>query len=194
MKKYICCIIIFISIEAVAQLHSGTPVVQSKPQPVPNSTTSEKSAPPQPINIPPSANPVPPVYPGADVKVVEIPRQLINPPSTPSGTQPIQKEPLSPVESTNTLQPNRSQREESSRLNKPVAIPINTQVGAASNINNNYRLVQTKRVNYTSPLNTAKKSAPAKLTIHKKVKSKKSSVNYNRASSNKLYNCLAILS
>ena len=174
MKKYICCIIIFISVEAVAQLHSGTPVILSKPQPVPNSSTAEKSAPPQPINIPPAANPVPPVYPGADVKAVEIPRQLINPPSSPSGTQPIQKEPLSPVESTNILQPNRPPRDEASRINQPVAVPVNVTVGSASNVNNNYYPLKIKPVtNQASVINTSKKGTTVKPISHKKVKANK---------------------
>lgn len=105
----------------MAQLHSGTPVIHTKPQPVPNSSTSEKSAQPQPVNIPPAANPVPPIYPGAETKSVE-PRPLITPPMTPSGTQPIQKEPLSPVESTNTLQPNRPPRDQASRENRATAV------------------------------------------------------------------------
>jgi len=91
MKTFIFSIMMFIGFKGVAQLHSGTPVIQSKVQPVPNSSTAEKSASPQPINIPPASNPVKPVYPGADVKAVEIPRQLINPPESPSGTQPKQK-------------------------------------------------------------------------------------------------------
>ncbi len=78
MKTFITCIIIFLNVDGFAQLHSGTPVVQSKTQPVPNSATSEKSAPPQRINIPIAANPVAPIYPGADVKAVVMPNQLIN--------------------------------------------------------------------------------------------------------------------
>ena len=129
----------FICFKGVAQLHSGTPVIQPKVQPVPNSSTAEKSASPQPINIPPAANPVKPVYPGADVKAVEIPRQLINPPETPSGTQPKQKEPLSPIESTNILQPNRPPRDEASRINQPVAVPSTNPPNIIPNkyLNNN---------------------------------------------------------
>lgn len=172
MKKYICCIIIFISVEAVAQLHSATPVVQSKPQPVPNSSTAEKSAPPQPINIPPAANPIPPVYPGADVKAVEIPRQLINPTVTPSGTQPKQKEPLSPVESTNTLQPNRPPREEASRINRPVAVAANIPVSIVPNANTKYSPAKVNRVIYKAPvINSTKKGATLTSSANKKVKS-----------------------
>jgi len=153
----------FIGFKGVAQLHSGTPVIQSKVQPVPNSSTAEKSASPQPINIPPAANPVKPVYPGADVKAVEIPRQLINPPETPSGTQPKQKEPLSPIESTNILQPNRPPRDEASRINQPVAVPAYKQANATfnENINNNQSTV-TPVYNRTSAIKIKKKTISLK--------------------------------
>ena len=168
MKIFIFCIIIFISFKGVAQLHSGTPVIQSKVQPVPNSSTTEKSASPQPINIPPAANPVKPVYPGADVKAVEIPRQLINPPETPSGTQPKQKEPLSPVESTNILQPNRPPRDEASRINQPVAVPPYKPANNTfnENINNNQSTV-TPVYTKTSAIKIKKKAVPTKPQANK---------------------------
>ena len=169
MKTLICLVIILSSFKSFGQLHSGTPVIQSKAQPVPNSTASEKSAPPQPINIPPSANLVPPVYPGAQAKVVEITRQLINPPVTPPGTQPIQKEPLSPVESTNNLQPNRPARDRASRANNATAVSpvVSNEMIATSN--NNYtpgkNVVTYKKV----PLvNTNKKSTSDKAFASKK--------------------------
>ena len=168
MKIFIFCIIIFISFKGVAQLHSGTPVIQSKVQPVPNSSTTEKSASPQPINIPPAANPVKPVYPGADVKAVEIPRQLINPPETPSGTQPKQKEPLSPVESTNILQPNRPPRDEASRINQPVAAPAYIPANAIFNENKveNLGIVTTVKTK-TSAIKINKKAVSLKQPVRK---------------------------
>lgn len=161
MKTCIFCIIMFISFKSVAQLHSGTLVVHSKVQPVPNSSTAEKSASPQPINIQPAANPVKPVYPGAEVKAVEIPRQLINPPETPSGTQPKQKEPLSPIESTNILQPNRPPRDEASRVYQPIAVPAYKATIATfnKNISNNRSLVKPV-YNRTSTIKIKKKESP----------------------------------
>ena len=171
MKTLLICIIIFISVKGVAQLHSGTPVIQSKAQPVPNSSTAEKSAPPQHINIPPAANPVPPIYPGANVKAVEIPRQLINPPSIPSGTQPKQKEPLSPVESTNRLQPNRPPREEASRINRSQTVPVNIVTQDLSNSNNNYNSNRASAIynnNKPSTTRSIKKAVPGKSIVKKK--------------------------
>ena len=103
-----------------AQLNSGKINVPASSQPVPNATVTEKSATPQPQNIAPAPNPVPPIYSGAEVQAAETQRQLVFPASTPSGTQPLQKEPLSPIESTNNLNPNRPQREEASRENPAV--------------------------------------------------------------------------
>ena len=175
MKTFIFCMMMFICFKGVAQLHSGTPVIQPKVQPVPNSSTAEKSASPQPINIPPAANPVKPVYPGADVKAVEIPRQLINPPETPSGTQPKQKEPLSPIESTNILQPNRPPRDEASRINQPVAVPATNSSNVIPNKDLNSNLNSLKPVYNTSPsIKKQKKPVNSKqktrkiLTINKK--------------------------
>ena len=180
MKSFICFTIILLSFKGFGQLHSGTPVIHSKPQAVPNSTTTEKSAPPQPINIPPAANPVPPVYPGAEARALEIPRQLINPPVTPSGTQPIQKEPLSPVESTNNLQPNRPARDRASRVNNATAVsPIVSNSPVVSN-----RIIATSNNNYTSnkkvvtykkvpSINSSKKSASVKALASKKPITKK---------------------
>ena len=169
MKTTLFCIIMFVNFNSFGQLHPGTPVIHSKPQPVPNSTTTEKSAPPQPINIPPAANPVPPVYPGAEARPVEIPRQLINPPVTPSGTQPIQKEPLSPVESTNNLQPNRPPRDRASRDNKATAVSPVVSNGIIITSNNNYtpgkNVVTYKKV---PPVSTNKKAASVKAFAPKK--------------------------
>ena len=155
MKISIFYIFLFLSFKGVAQLHSGTPVVQSKVQPVPNSSAAEKSASPQPINIPPAANPVPPIYPGAEARAVEIPGQLINPPVTPSGTQPVQKEPLSPVESTNTLLPNRPPRDQTSRVNKATAVSPVVSSRTINTLDKNYTPNKTK-VNYQE-LSTNKK-------------------------------------
>jgi len=122
-----------------AQLNSSNLNVPASAQPVPNATATERSAPPQPQIIAPAPNPVPPVYQGAEVQAAETQRQLVYPPSTPSGTQPVQKEPLSPIESTNTLQPNRPQREENSRENPAVAAPYNS-----AKPNNNVKQVPVK--------------------------------------------------
>jgi len=174
MKTFIFCVIIFISFKGVAQLHSGTPVIQSKVQPVPNSSTTEKSASPQPINIPTAANPVKPVYPGAEVKAVEIPRQLINPPETPSGTQPKQKEPLSPVESTNILQPNRPPRDEASRINHPVAAPAYIPANVIFNENKIENLGRVTNVSTkTSAIKSKKKAVPTKPKANKIFKANK---------------------
>ncbi len=118
-------ILIIVSQALYAQLNSGNFNVPASAQPVPNATATEKSAPSQPQIIAPAPNPVPPIYPGGEVKAAEVQRQIINPPLTPSGTQPLQKEPLSPIESTNNLQPNRPQREEKSRENPVIEIPNN---------------------------------------------------------------------
>ena len=160
MKTFVFCMMMFICFKGVAQLHSGTPVIQSKVQPVPNSSTAEKSASPQPINIPPAANPVKPVYPGADVKAVEIPRQLINPPETPSGTQPKQKEPLSPIESTNILQPNRPPRDEASRINQPVAVPATNSSNVIPNKDLNSNLNSLTPI-YNRGSSTKKQKKPS---------------------------------
>ena len=102
-----------------AQLHSGTKATPPPAQPVPASTATEKSAPtPKPL-IPPAANPVPPVYPGGDVKVAETQKETVSvsPEGSSSPTQPPQREPLTPIDATNVLQPTRPQREEASRTN-----------------------------------------------------------------------------
>ena len=117
------------------------------------------------------AKPVKPFYPGADARAIEIPRQLINPPETPSGTHPKQKKPLSPVESTNTLQPNRPAREEASRINRPLAAPVNIPVSAVSNINTKYSPAKENRVTYAAPiLNSIQKGTPNKSSANKKIK------------------------
>lgn len=123
MKKILITFCLLAGFKGMAQLKSAMPPVQITTQPVPGSSTKEKSATPQPIINAPAANPIPPAVPGGDVKAVEIPRQLVYPPSPVSGTQPVQKEPLSPIESTNILSPSRPQREESSRNNKIISYP-----------------------------------------------------------------------
>ena len=106
-----------------AQLHSGTKATPPPVQPVPASTATEKSAPtPKPLNAP-IANPVPPIYPGGDVKVAETQRETVFPASGSSPTQPVQREPLTPIDATNVLQPTRPQREEASRINNR-SVPV----------------------------------------------------------------------
>ena len=95
-------------------------------QPVPNATVTEKGAPSAKPLIAPAANPIPPIYPGGDVRLVPTQNDLIHPASPPSPTQPVQKEPLTPVESTNVLQPTRPQREENSRINKATGVQVQT--------------------------------------------------------------------
>ena len=159
-----------ISFKGLSQLHSGTPVNQSKVQPVPNSTTAEKSAPPQPLIIAPAPNPVPPIYPGAEVKAVEIPRQLINPPFTQSGTQPQQKEPLSPIESTNILQQNRPARSEASRTNPVISVPISSPNRTLAQENRNYNSNKPTPVyKVTSAVSIPKKQVAAKPIAKKKI-------------------------
>ena len=98
-----------------AQLKSSNLNVPASAQPVPNSTVTEKSAPtPKPL-IAPAANPIPPVYPGAEARVAETQRETVFPAAPPSPTQPAQREPLTPIDATNVLQPTRPQREEASR-------------------------------------------------------------------------------
>jgi hypothetical protein len=144
MKKIIVTpILIFYVSGLFAQLNSSNLNVPPTAQPVPNATVTEKSATPQPQNITPLPNPVPPIYPGAEVKPAETQRQLVYPPSTPSATQPVQKEPLSPIESTNNLQPNRPQREEASRKNTIVETnknyekntPVSKNIGVVGSTN-----------------------------------------------------------
>ena len=170
MKRLLFCITVFISYKGNAQLHSGTPVVHSKAQPVPNSSTAEKSAPPQPFIIAPAPNPVPPVYPGAEVKVVEIPRQLINPPITPAGTQPKQKEPLSPIESTNVLQQNRPPISETSRINPVISVPAVNPERNIDNKNLNYNSIKVDPIHkISSPVSNPKNKVEAKSPTKKKV-------------------------
>ncbi|MEJ7610870.1 MAG: hypothetical protein WKF88_06800 [Ferruginibacter sp.] len=103
-------------------------------QPVPNATVTEKSAATAKPLIAPAANPVPPIYPGGDVRAVETNNNLIFPASPPSPTQPIQREPLTPVESKNVLQPTRPQREENSRVNTATGVQV--QTGYIAPVNN----------------------------------------------------------
>ena len=158
----------------MAQLHSGTPVVPSKVQPVPNSSTAEKSALPQPINIPPAANPIPPVYPGAEAKAIEIPKQLVNPPVTPSGTQPIQKEPLFPIASTNSLQPNRPIRDQASKENRAKTISPVISNRTMNTSDNNYTPIKTVVIYKKIPaITTNKKPTVTKSFAAKKPVTKK---------------------
>lgn len=115
--KYILSLIIFLLAAeiSIAQLHSGTKATPLPAQPVPASAVTEKSAPtPKPLNAP-AANPVPPIYPGGDVKLIETQRETVFPATTSSPTQPAQREPLTPIDSKNVLKPTRPQREEGSR-------------------------------------------------------------------------------
>jgi hypothetical protein len=96
-------------------------------QPVPNATKTEKSAPTQKPEIILPTTEKPPIYPGAEVHAVETQRNLIFPASPPAPTQPAQTQPLTPIESTNTLNPTQPQREAASREN-PV---IELQSGAS---------------------------------------------------------------
>lgn len=92
-------------------------------QPVPNSLSTEKSAPTaKPLITTPQPE-KPPIYPGAEVRAVETQRQLIFPAAPPAPTQPVQVEPLVPVESTNTLSPTQPPRDKASKKNKPVTQP-----------------------------------------------------------------------
>ena len=151
-------------------LKSSNLNVPASAQPVPNATATEKSAPPQPQNIAPAPSPVPPIYPGAEVKAAEVQRQIINPPSTPSGTQPVQKEPLSPIESTNTLQPNRPQREENSRKNVVKEESNSTNKTFTKSASAPKRIINTSANNSTKILSSDK----ATKTKKKEVNAKKS--------------------
>ena len=180
MKKIVSTAILIITTYGLfAQLNSSNLNVPASSQPVPNATTTEKAATPQPQNIAPAPNPVPPIYPGAEVQAAETQRQLVYPPTTPNSTQPVQKEPLSPIESTNNLQPNRSQREENSRKPPAVAAFNNT-----ANANNEIRKVPVKvdvpvkttsnKSAYIKPIVTAKKQSVETKVLNKKtVKIKK---------------------
>lgn len=169
MFKNIICFAVCLSqiISVYAQLHSSTPVTPVTAQPVPNATATEKSAPtPKPL-ITPAENPVPPVYPGGQPKVVVTQPQLISPASPPATTQQSQKEPLTPIESTNLLKPSRPQRQESSRKNRVVEIPVSpAQTGVSS---------KTNLPGVTRPRQVYVSSA----TNKNKLKSKKDAVKYN---------------
>ena len=178
MKKVIFTAVILIATYAgFAQLKSSNVIVPASAQPVPNATATEKSAPPQPQIIAPAPNPVPPIYPGAEVKAAEVQRQIINPPSTPTGTQPVQKEPLSPIESTNNLQPTRPQRDEKSRDNPVIEIsrPANNIQPTTNKkvrvINNNNRNIYKN--NTTTTTNVKIKSSNTSNKVDTKAVSKK---------------------
>lgn len=117
MKKLSFIIPLFaVSFSSNAQI-SGIPATPPAPQAVQPASRSEKSAAPQKQNVPVQANPVPPVYPGAEPVPVVIPRELVYPAAPPAPTQPPQTQPLTPVESTNQLQPARPQPDQGSRNN-----------------------------------------------------------------------------
>lgn len=175
MKKILITFCLLAGFKGMAQLKSGTPPVQNTTQPVPSASTTERSATPQPVINAPAANPIPPIVPGGDVKAVEIPRQLVYPPSKVSGTQPVQKEPLSPIESTNNLSPNRPQREENSRNNRVVSVPkkeINPSLNttnvavAAIPVNNKQTLKKTQPQKYkaTKKIGNTPSSSKARIS------------------------------
>ena len=178
MKKIIVASFLILQVVfAMAQLHSGEVQPPPSAQPVPNAVTTDRSAVTQPANISPVEKPVPPIYPGGDVKAVEIPRQLVNPPSTVSGTQPAQNEPLTPIESTNTLQPNRPPRDAASRNNpvteNPAIIKRNNTAPTLNTFKKSTatgKSLNTTRV--TRPVNTNKLDTAQQNTIKKKVSKK----------------------
>lgn len=154
-----------------AQAATGNLNAPANAQPVPNATVTEKSATTAKPLITPAANPVPPIYPGADVKLVPTQNDLIHPASTPSPTQPVQKEPLTPVESTNVLQPTRPQREENSRVNTATGVQVQT---------GNIISTKTKAVTPTGRINPTPRPVPstnpAPTTIQNNRPSSKSSI------------------
>jgi hypothetical protein len=117
MKKFIAILTGLLSFVFCNAQISGKPAVAPNSQPVPNATATEKSAAPQQSAITVPSKPVAPVYPGGTPEPVVMPRETVYPAASPSPTQPVQKEPLSPIESTNTLQPQRPQRDQNSREN-----------------------------------------------------------------------------
>ena len=146
MKKFIAIFTGLLSFVFCNAQISGKPAVAPNSQPVPNSTATEKSAAPQQSAISVPSNPVAPVYPGGTPEPVVIPRELVYPAASPSPTQPGQREPLTPIESTNTLQPQRPQRDQNSRENNvngrpPSTIPDNrtdkNKLRAASSVEPN---------------------------------------------------------
>ena len=187
MKQTIFTVLLIITGYCVsAQLKSGNLNVPAISQPVPNATATEKSATPQPQNIAPAPNPVPPIYSGAEVQAAETQRQLVFPPTTPSGTQPVQKEPLSPIESTNNLNPNRPQREEASRENpavgnsrntrKPTTIvrTTSTNLKELRNVNESNSVIFKDRNTMTDRSTIKTNSSVKKSKVESKVVSKKS--------------------
>lgn len=104
MKKILPFALILVSYNLQAQI-SGTPAVAPSSQPVERAVQKERSATPQPMGVVVPANPVPPIYPGAEQTPVVIPRDLVRPAAPPAPTQPEQREPLHPIESSNRLQP-----------------------------------------------------------------------------------------
>lgn len=177
MKKLlIICGGMMLSSGLYAQLHSGNMNAPATAQPVPNATVTEKSAQPQPLNIPPAPNPVAPIYPGAEVEAAEVQRQIINPPSTPIATQPVQKEPLSPIESTNTLQPTRPQRSDNARKATTVTLEqspkytgLNKKATERVSKSSKVAVIKTERTNNALRINsTVKKETKNKKVVQKK--------------------------
>lgn len=176
MKRSIISILLTgVSFCAVAQI-SGIPVTPPAPQAVPNAVTTEKSAAPQKQNIAPTARPVPPVYQGASTEPVVMPRELVYPAAPPAPTQPQQREPLTPVESTNNLQPNRVKPDEASRENavngRPAAvIPDNrvnkNELRAAGTVENVSQM-RNNTVVFPARTDTVKKVFPPPIKKKKK--------------------------
>lgn len=115
-------ILAFITSSVMAQVSPSNLNAPANSQPVPNSSATEKSAPPPRPLIPVTTPNIPPVYPGAETHAAETQRNLIFPAAPPAPTQPPQREPLRPVEATNNLAPTQPPREEASRKNPAVQV------------------------------------------------------------------------
>ena len=97
---------------------------------------------------------------------------------TPSGTQPIQKEPLSPVESTNTLQPNRPPRDQASRENRATTASPVISNRTINNSENNYTPNKTVASSRKAPaITTNKKVTPASAVVYNKTINKNTPIN-----------------
>jgi hypothetical protein len=178
MKK-ITFIISFITGSFVTDAQiSGIPATPPAPQATQPATRAEKSAAPQKQNVPPPANPVPPVYPGAEPVPVVIPKELVFPAAPPAPTQPGQTEPLTPVESTNQLQPSRPPRDQSSRENivngRPAAVIPDNRVNkndlrAAGTVEQKQQINNSALV-FPARTDTARKAIPAPVKKKKGVK------------------------
>jgi hypothetical protein len=160
--------LLIVSFVVNAQI-SGIPATPPAPQAVQPANRSEKSATPQKQNIPVPANPVPPVYPGAEPVPVVIPRELVYPAAPPAPTQPGQTEPLTPVESTNQLQPTRPQKDQGSRVNavngRPSSVIQDNRVNknelrAAGTVEEKQQINNSTLV-YPARTDTVRKATPA---------------------------------